>query len=216
MSKRSGTRAVLSAILGVGVISVGLISARAAEPLPAAQATENEAHATGLGVRDALTVSESTAAPNHAEWSAVSVGGTSLIGRDQDGWSGAGAGAGASVDALNGALCPERLALTATQQLGLCVAVLPSAASVSGPGENRGQWVAASGALLDAHLGVYAPGQSGYAGGLNVLVLPSHAMTTEYACGSPWTSSADLLVVGGIPGLGLGESASHRACSAGH
>lgn len=187
MSGRWTNRVAVLAALAVGAASLNLLSAWAAEPLPAAQATDHGAHSSALGKSGTLTVSESTASADKTEWSALTVGGTSVIGRDENGWTGEAADAGRVVDVAN-LLCIYPA----------CVRLLGGGAYQSGsPSDHHGWGVSRGAGGYIAFVGV----DSGY----SVTVLPSHAGNSSYACGG-WTGSASLVTVNGQPGLGLTET----------
>lgn len=192
MSGRWVIRVATLAALAVGAASLNLFSAWAAEPLPAAQATDRGSHSSALGTRDTVMVSESTASADKTEWSALTVAGTSVIGRNESGWTGEAADAGKAIDAVNGHCL-----------FGACVQVLGGGAYQSGsPSDHNGWGVSRSAGGYIASVSV----ASGYA----VTVLPSNAHNTTYACGG-WSGSASLVTVNGQPGLGLTETTTGPA-----
>ena len=134
------TRAfVVGGMVAAGMV-VGGVSFAAA-PLPSVSVGPKSANGTALGVPGTLSVSESNATSDgdgggQSNWSALTVAGTSVLGRSSapgsntGEWTGPAAPAGAVIDAVNNSpLCPT----TTTDLPGggyeyLCIEVLPSRA----------------------------------------------------------------------------------------
>lgn len=122
-----GKGAVASAAVAAGLLGALAGVSFAAVPLSEATATSQGAAATALGVPDVLTVSESTADDDAATWSALSVAGTSVVGRDSSGdWAGPAAGGGGLLDSLNALTCSTDGGPLATSGLVTCIKLLNS------------------------------------------------------------------------------------------
>jgi hypothetical protein len=197
---RGQVRGWVVGALALGLLGMGL-PARADAPLSSASAGPGTARSSALGVPGVLTVSESAIAPGYAQWSVLSVLGTSLLGHTNGQWSGALAGAGPAVDRANQVLCDTTTSTVPVPGLVACVNVLPGGAS------SDSRYAVAGGGAADAQVGLESPSSQP----VRVRALSSNAYTSDYA--SCWaTSSADLVVVDGRSGLGQPASATSDLC----
>jgi hypothetical protein len=185
------TRVVASTWIAAVVVLVSVAASIAAPPGPSATADQDGASSTALGVPGTVTVSESNAhhdAP--PTWSAVKVADTTVIGKDETGWSGEAADLGPTIDSLNVALCPAPVALDPTTNLSACANLLPSyAAAATDDGMSHSE---AGGSILQVGAALVSDDSTLLGGGVDLL--PSQAAESGPDC--PLSSSvAGLLTI---------------------
>jgi hypothetical protein len=177
-SKRvTATAALVIAMLGLSVAAV-----IAAGPLPNVTTDDSDANATALGIPGTLSVSEANAGENtDPNWSAVSIGGTSLIERNADGWGGAGGAVGEQASGLN--LCPQLGDPNAPTRLIFCVVLFDTSANDQTFGDFHGE--SAFGSIANGTVAV-TNGTQAY--GVVANVLPSGASQYSGSGGEPGCS----------------------------
>ena len=164
----------------------------AASPLSSATADRNNAQGTALGQPGVLTMSQSTASDSDAgqtaEWSAVSVAGTSVIGKDMGGdWSGAASALGPAVDSVNTLLCPGYTEVQPGTSIYACANLLGGDAFAEGY-YGSGAYGAIAGSLI------YVQNGDDYYGASSML-LPSDAFAS-HDCRSGRQANGSLAFLG--------------------